>query len=172
MPIGLPAGLALIALVPALAAAARPSPRVPRPDCIVARVVDGDTFYCRDGRKVRLLGVDSPEQGQGPAWRQAQSGLARLTPVGGRVRLEGDVAPTDRYGRALAWVWVGGTLVNEALVRDGWAVRYTVPPNVKYADRIERAQNQARARHAGLWSGRAFECQPRDYRRGACRGSR
>jgi Micrococcal nuclease (thermonuclease) homologs len=116
--------------------------------------------------------MDSPERGQGPVWRQAQRALARFTPVGRAVRLEGDVAPTDRYGRALAWVWVGGTLVNEAMVHDGWAVRYTVPPNVKYADRVERAQKQARARRAGLWSGRGFECLPRDYRRGACRAAR
>lgn len=169
MPIGLLVRLALVAAVSASAAA---RPGRPPPDCVVARVVDGDTFYCRDGRKVRLLGMDSPERGQGPVWRQARSALARFTPVGRPVRLEGDVAPTDRYGRTLAWVWVGGALVNEAMVREGWAVRYTVPPDVKYADRIERAQKQARARHAGLWSGRTFDCLPRDYRRGACLGAR
>jgi micrococcal nuclease len=69
-------------------------------------------------------------------------------------------------------VWTGATLVNEAMVRDGWAVRYTVPPDVKYADRIERAQSAARARRAGLWSGRGFECLPRDYRRRVCLGSK
>jgi micrococcal nuclease len=141
---------------------------VPPPDCVVARVVDGDTFYCRDGRKVRLLGVDSPERGQGPAWREAREALARLAPPGRLVRLEGDVAARDRYGRLLAWVWAGGALVNEAMVRDGWAVQYTVPPDVKYADRIGRAQNTARARRAGLWSNGGFACLPRDYRRGTC----
>jgi len=169
MPIGLLVRLALVAAVSGSAAA---RPGRPPPDCVVARVVDGDTFYCRDGRKVRLLGMDSPERGQGPVWRPARSALARFTPVGRPVRLEGDVAPTDRYGRTLAWVWVGGALVNEAMVREGWAVRYTVPPDVKYADRIERAQKQARARRAGLWSGRTFDCLPRDYRRGACLGAR
>jgi micrococcal nuclease len=168
MPSGLLVCLALVAAVSSSAPGLRP----PAPDCVVARVVDGDTLYCRDGRKVRLLGMDSPERGQGPAWRQAQSALARLAPVGHTVRLEGDVAPTDRYGRALAWVWAGATLVNEAMVRDGWAVRYTVPPDVKYADRIERAQSEARARRAGLWSGRGFECLPRDYRRRVCLGSK
>jgi micrococcal nuclease len=69
--------------------------------------------------------------------------LVRLMPARATIRLEGDVAATDRYGRPLAWVWIGGTLVNEAMVRDGWAARYTVPANVKYADRIERAQNEA-----------------------------
>ena len=59
------------------------------------------------------------------------------------MRLEEDAAPTDRYGRVLAWVWSDAGLVNEALVRGGWAVLYTVPPNVKYASRVERAQKEA-----------------------------
>jgi micrococcal nuclease len=67
-------------------------------------------------------------------------------------------------------VWAGGTLVNEARVREGWAVTCTVPPNVKYADRIGRAQNQARAREAGLWAS-GFDCPPLTYRRGECAGS-
>ena len=58
--------------------------------------------------------------------------------------------------------------LNEALVRGGWAVLYTVPPNVKYASRVERAQKEARASRAGLWNGSAFECSPSDYRRHAC----
>src|SRR2546425_12316995 len=111
MPIGLLARLALIAVVPALGAAVHLSSPAPGPDCIVTRVVDGDTFYCRDGRKVRLLAVDSPERGQGPAWRWAQRALARLTPGGRTVPLEGDIAPFDRYGRALAWASADGTLV-------------------------------------------------------------
>jgi micrococcal nuclease len=82
--------------------------------------------------------------------------------------LEADVAPTDRYGRQLAYVWVGTTFVNEAMVRDGWAVLYTVPPNVKYAPRLERAQKEARARGAGLWVERGFECPPSDFRRDRC----
>lgn len=140
--------------------------------CVVARIVDGDTFYCRDGRKVRLLGVDSPETGQGSVAGDASRGLADLIAAGRAVRLEGDVAPTDRYGRVLAWVWIGGTLVNEAMVRRGWAVTYTVPPNVKYAQRLVRAQSEARASGAGLWARGGFDCPPRAFRRGECVSSR
>jgi micrococcal nuclease len=78
------------------------------------------------------------------------------------------VAPTDRYGRVLAWVWIGGTLVNEAMVRRGWAGTYTVPPNVKYAQRLVRAQSEARASGAGLWARGGFDCPPRAFRRGEC----
>jgi micrococcal nuclease len=91
-----------------------------------------------------------------------------MLPFGMAVRLERDVAPTDQYGRLLAYVWVGSTLVNEAMVRQGWAVLYTVPPNVKYADRLGRAQKEARARGAGLWAQRGFDCLPREFRRRRC----
>lgn len=138
------------------------------PPCVVARVGDGDTFYCRDGRKVRLIGVDAPELAQGEPGLQARSALARLLPAGQPVRLEEDAAPRDRYGRVLAYVWSDAGLVNEALVRGGWAVLYTVPPNVKYAGRLERAQKAARAARAGLWNGSAFDCPPSRYRRHAC----
>jgi len=136
--------------------------------CVVERVGDGDTFTCRDGRKVRLLGIDTPELGQGEPGREAHEALRRLLPPGTAVRLESDVAARDRYGRVLAYVWTGSRMVNETLVRQGWAVLYTLPPNVKYADRLERAQREARAARAGLWASGGFACSPRAWRRREC----
>ena len=138
------------------------------PTCIVSHVVDGDTFRCRDGRKVRLTGIDSPEDQQGPFGAEARQALQGMLPLGIEVRLERDVGLTDHYGRRLAYAWSGSTLVNEAMVRGGWAVLYTVPPNVKYADRFRRAQNEARTGGAGLWGQRGFDCLPTDFRRGKC----
>ena len=145
---------------PAVSASASP--------CVVERVSDGDSFRCRDRRRVRLIGIDTPELSQGEPGRQARAALARWLPPGTAVRLETDVAPRDRYGRDLAYVWAGARLVNEALVREGWALLYTVPPNVKYADRLERAQKEARAKSAGLWESGGFACAPEDWRRGVC----
>ena len=137
--------------------------------CVVERIADGDTFSCRDGRRVRLIGIDTPELAQGESGHGARAALSRLAPPGTSVRLERDVAARDRYGRELAHVWNGSRLVNEELVLEGWAVLYTVPPNVKYAERLERAQKQARAAGAGLWAGGGFACEPAAYRRGECR---
>jgi micrococcal nuclease len=137
--------------------------------CVVERVADGDSFTCRDGRRVRLIGIDTPELAQGEAGRRARAALGRLAPGGTSVRLERDVAPRDRYGRELAYVWNGSRLVNETLVLEGWALLYTVPPNVKYAVRLERAQKQARTAGAGLWGTGGFACAPAAYRRGECR---
>jgi micrococcal nuclease len=135
---------------------------------VVARIVDGDTFYCADQTKVRLIGVDSPERGQGKVARQASAALARHLSRGRKVVLERDVTQLDRYGRTLAWVWAGDTLVNEAMVRDGWAVRYTVPPNVKYVERLGMAERSARAARLGLWADGNLTCRPEEWRRGKC----
>lgn len=147
-----------------------PRPAAPPPaSCVVERVADGDTFSCRDGRRVRLLGIDTPELAQGEPGRQAHAALRRLLPLGTTVRLERDVAPRDRFGRELAYAWVGSRMVNEILVREGWAVLYTLPPNVKHAARLERAQKEARAARVGLWESGGFECPPRAWRRRECR---
>jgi micrococcal nuclease len=68
----------------------------------------------------------------------------------------------------LAYVWTGSDMVNERLVREGWAMLYTLPPNVKYAGRLERAQKEARSARTGLWRTGGFECSPRAWRRREC----
>jgi micrococcal nuclease len=139
-----------------------------RLQCEVSQVSDGDSFRCRDGRRVRLTGIDSPESGQQPFGARSQQALARWLPLGSTVALEQDLAATDRYGRQLAYVWADSTLINEAMVREGWALLYTVPPNVKYAERLGEAQKQARAAGAGLWAEHGFACPPSEFRRGRC----
>ena len=57
----------------------------------------------------------------------------------------------DRYGRTLAYVWVGRTMFNERLVADGFAVVATFPPDVKYVDRFLAAERDAREHDLGLW---------------------
>jgi micrococcal nuclease len=150
------------------AAQERVAPVSAHQPCHVERVVDGDTFYCADGPKVRLLGVDAPERGQRPFGADASAALRRLLPTGAVVRLETDARITDRYGRTLAWVWRGDQMVNEELAAAGWVVLYTVPPNVRFTNRIAAAQRRARAQHAGLWASSGFDCLPRDHRRRRC----
>lgn len=163
------AALALTGLtIPSCGPAPGSATAAPSP-CVVERIADGDSFSCRDGRRVRLIGIDTPELAQGEPGRRARAALSRLAPAGTTVHLEQDVASRDRYGRELAHVWAGSRLVSEALVLEGWAMLYTVPPNVKYAERLERAQKKARASGAGLWGSGGFECAPAAYRRGDCR---
>ena len=124
----------------------------------VVRVVDGDTIHVRFTdrvEKIRYIGVNTPEihhpsKGEEPGGREAAEVNRGL--VGGRrVRLELDVQTRDRYGRLLAYVWVGDTMVNAELVRRGYAQAMTVPPNVRYQDLFVKLQRQARDAGRGLW---------------------
>jgi micrococcal nuclease len=139
-----------------------------RTSCTVASVADGDTFRCSDGTRVRLLQIDSPEAGQGAVYGRARQELQRYLVRGRVVSLELDVRPLDQYRRTLAYVWLGDTLVNEAMVQAGWAVQFTLPPNVKYVERIRAAEHAAREHQRGLWADGKMECRPADYRRKKC----
>ena len=136
--------------------------------CVIASVIDGDTFHCRGGARVRLIGIDAPERSQGAAYQASRRALARIAGPGDTVRLEHDVAPRDRYGRELAWAWHDTILVSEAMVAQGYAILFTVPPNVKYVERIAEAQRRARVSGAGLWASDGFACAPSDRRRRRC----
>jgi micrococcal nuclease len=126
----------------------------------VVRVVDGDTIRVRvAGRDqtVRYIGIDTPESVRPGApvecfARHAAAENERL--VGGRrVRLERDAEERDRFGRLLAYVVrePDGLRVNEALVRGGFAVPLTIPPNVRHSGRLRAAAVAARRAGRGLW---------------------
>jgi micrococcal nuclease len=148
--------------------AAEPARRMSR-ECAIERVVDGDTFVCAGGERVRLLLIDTPELSQRPYGDSARTAARTLLPVGAHVRLERDVELRDRYGRTLAYVYQGDVFVNRELVRRGMAVVSVYPPNVREVEALRAAADSARAERKGLWSGSAFECSPRDYRARRCR---
>lgn len=127
----------------------------------VTKVVDGDTFWADDGSekgvKIRLIGVDAPEsrnvfkKKKGYYGQEAKAYVSNLF-KGQSVRLEYDVDSLDQYGRTLAYVYLlDGTFVNADLVKNGYAMVMTVPPNVKYADDFVKYQRDARENNRGLW---------------------
>jgi micrococcal nuclease len=138
----------------------RPAPGAggPRSEATVTRVLDGDTIHVDlDGTEttIRIIGIDTPEK-DGPYTEEECFGreATRYTEraLGGRdVELEFDVERTDRYDRTLAYVWLDGGLFDERILREGYAVLLTVPPNVKYVDRLTEAQHDGRYAGAGLW---------------------
>ncbi len=121
----------------------------------VRRVADGDTLELTGGRLVRLIGVDAPEidhstRSAEPWALEARAFLAAA--VSGGIRLETDMEKEDRHGRMLAWVFLpDGGLLNERLLREGLAYCLPTPPNLKYEDRLLRAQRAAMAEERGIW---------------------
>jgi len=127
----------------------------------VTKVVDGDTFWVDDGSpkglKIRLIGVDAPETRRtgrkdvGYYGQEAKEYLTRMI-LNREVRLVTDVDPKDRYGRTLAYAYLpDGTFINAELIRNGYGMVLTVPPNVKFAEQFVQLQREARRQGRGLW---------------------
>jgi micrococcal nuclease len=145
-----------------LAPSPTPSPEgqspatAPSPDMSLARVlnvVDGDTIEVEiAGQRysLRYIGIDCPEPEQ-PGWWEAMEANRQLV-EGQTVRLERDVSETDQYGRLLRYVYVGDLLVNAELVRRGYAVAVTFPPDVAHADLFAQLQAEALQEGRGLWA--------------------
>jgi micrococcal nuclease len=125
---------------------------------VVIRVVDGDTIHVRIGEHVetvRYIGVNTPEvhhprKAEEPGGRDAARVNTALV-AHQRVRLELDAQSRDRYGRLLAYVWVGDVMINAELVRRGYAQVMTVQPNVRYVELFVKLQRDARESGRGLW---------------------
>jgi len=148
----------LLAVLALLSAVAVTSAEPAAFDGTVVRVVDGDTIHVRIGarvERVRYIGVNAPElhhprRGEEPGGREAAR-VNRDLASNRRVRLELDVRTRDRYGRLLAYVWVGDLMVNAELVRLGYAQVMTVPPNVRHQALFLKLQRDAREAGRGLW---------------------
>lgn len=125
----------------------------------VLRVVDGDTIEVELGGRsedLRLIGVDTPETVKpgapvdcfGP---QASEFSKRLL-SGERVTLRFDRELRDRFGRLLAYVYLGDTFVNAELIRGGYARTLEIAPNTSEAEQLGRLEQAAGEAGVGLWS--------------------
>lgn len=124
----------------------------------VDRVVDGDTIVLVDRKEhVRLIGANTPEtvKPNWPVepWGPEASAFTKQFLSGGEVRLEFDGDRRDKYGRLLAYVWVGDRMLNEELIRAGLAraeLKYHYSAAMKA--RFRHAEADAHAARRGLWS--------------------
>jgi micrococcal nuclease len=141
----------------------------------VGRVVDGDTLkiiYQGQEESIRLIGIDTPESKKNKkAYKDAgRSGqdIEQITAMGkraadfvrdvvrkgDRVSIEFDTQKRDRYSRLLGYVYLeNGRMLNEEIIRAGYASPMTIPPNVKYQDRFLKAYREAREARRGLFRG-------------------
>jgi micrococcal nuclease len=128
----------------------------------VVRVVDGDTVRVMRGGEeivVRLIGINTPETvaPDRPVECFGPEATARAKELleGQQVWLEYDPVSgmTDKYDRTLAYVWLSPDLMlNELLVREGFAEEYPYSKGAKFEDEMAAAERAAQAEGAGLWS--------------------
>jgi micrococcal nuclease len=166
--------LSAIVLLFAPQASAQPTPT----KGTLGYVVDGDTLAVEFDdwtEKVRLIGIDTPESRVNnraklqasennkdvktilALGKQATMAMKEIAPKGAKLRLEYDVRKRDKYGRLLAYVYrEDGVMLNEEIVKRGYAQLLTMPPNVMYVDRFQKALKHARDGHHGLWAGDGF----------------
>ena len=126
-------------------------------------VYDGDTIKLEDGRKIRLLGIDTPEifsrkklipeaiKAEGEAAKVALQKLLNTSRQ--RVSLAYGQQRFDRYRRTLAHVFLtDGTNLQAALISQGHAIAFTTPPNDRMSDCYQRQEAKARKRKQGVWA--------------------
>ena len=139
----------------------------------VIRVVDGDTLkisYKGKQESIRLIGVDAPESrvndrakresqktGQDlktitSLGKEATRFVKTLVKPGDRIRIEFDVEKRDKYRKLLGYVYLSNNkMLNEEIVKAGYANLLTIPPNVKYQGQFIEAQVEAKEHKRGLW---------------------
>lgn len=130
-------------------------------ECRVESIYDGDTMTvtCSPAGeiKVRLYCIDAPELAQKPWGERARDNLRRITTDYVRLRVNDE----DRYGRAIAEVWAGGTHLNLAQVRAGQAAAYD-----QYCadEQYETAEESARVKGRGIWALQGSQRRPWRWR--------
>lgn len=141
----------------------------PEDQARVRHVYDGDTLTLQDGRKVRLIGVNTPELGRDEAADEpfaiaARDALRRALFLSGQVvGLRYGAERQDHYGRTLAHVFARtGENLSATLLRQGLGMAIAIPPDLWGLECYQAAEREARVATRGLWAHPDF--QPRESR--------
>ena len=139
----------------------------------VTRIIDGDIIQALYGgveKRIRLIGIDTPESRVNrkakknanmsehdlktiiEMGKKAKAYVDGLVKRGDLITIEFDVQERDKYGRLLGYVYLSnGKMLNEEIVKAGYANIMTIPPNIKYKDRLLEAYQEAEEDKRGLW---------------------
>jgi micrococcal nuclease len=123
----------------------------------VTEVVDGDTIHALVGgedESVRYIGIDTPEVDPSigvECFGEEASRRNRELVAGERVRLVLGAESRDRYGRLLAYVYVGDRFINADIVRGGYARTLEIEPNTDRSPLLNRLEQEAANEGRGLW---------------------
>ena len=146
---------ALILLVPTLAAAIHFTQLTAVGDK-VSLIIDGDTFKLENKQTIRLASVDAPELGNCYS-QEAKKALGELI-LNKRVIL---LEPySDKYNRVIAIVVSNGQIINEVMVRNGFAI--DTYDNFSAKKALQEANDYARSNSLGIYSEKCSQVVPPD----------
>ncbi|GAB7022172.1 thermonuclease family protein [Salidesulfovibrio brasiliensis] len=135
-------------------------------EAFLERVIDGDSIRLvmnDQNVEIRLIGIDAPEYRQ--EWSKAAKRFVVDFLTGRHIEVRFDKQRRDRYGRTLAYVYADTAMLNEALVRNGLALAYPIPPNLRHKVTLARAEAEARKARAGFWKQGGLRLTPREFRK-------
>ena len=118
---------------------------------------DGDTLHLNDGRKIRLIGINTPELARDgkPAEAfafEARNALKSLFKKDTSIALVYGKDKKDRYGRLLAHAFsTDGQNIQAILLKQGYANVITMPPNTQFVSCYLEMERYARCNKKGLW---------------------
>jgi endonuclease YncB( thermonuclease family) len=126
-------------------------------------IFDGDTILLEDGRKVRLIGINTPEIGRKgkpsqPFAIKAKQKLTILLSKSPYLNLAYDLLKHDKYKRTLAYVYLpDGTDVQAEILSLGLATSIVIPPNEKNLNCYRKLEDKARQEYQGIWQLKNFK---------------
>jgi len=140
---------------------------------VVRYIHDGDTLFLQDNRKLRLIGIDSPElasrnnNSDTPSADQPFAIAARdyardlIRHYGQHVKLMPGIEASDHYGRQLFHIQLSdGSLLQARLLQAGLAVAYVTPPNHRLSPCYRKHEQQAQAQQLNIWADSHYRITP------------
>jgi endonuclease YncB( thermonuclease family) len=121
-------------------------------------VYDGDSLLLTDKRKIRIIGIDTPETKHHRQKAQAYGAKARealralLKQLDYQVELRYGKERKDKYKRTLAHVYLpDGTNISNWLLEQGFAKTLAFPPNIALAKCYKKSEEVAQKQLLKIW---------------------
>lgn len=124
--------------------------------------VDGDTIKVLiDGKKttVRFLAIDTPEtkhpkKGVEPYGKEASDYTCNRIKTAKKLEIEYDdgSSKTDKYARALGWIFTDDSLLQKELIQKGYAKVAYLYGDYKYTEELQKEEEKAKKSKLGIWS--------------------
>lgn len=124
----------------------------------VTHVYDGDTIKLNDGRKLRLIGINTPERGRDgrndePFYAEAKQQLQKILDKNNQqIKIAFGNDKRDRYKRYLAHIFtLDNKNITAMLLKKGLGLTIAIPPNVQLLNCYQNAERKAKTSNLGIW---------------------